>query len=152
MTSVPKLVLELVPSTSWGNNLRSRLPQKDWDALRFETYAAAGNRCEVCGGRGRKHPVECHERWEYDDKAHVQKLVGLEALCPSCHGVRHMGRSMVVGDGPRMLAHMANVNGWSKEQTERHVEEAFRVHAQRSEALWTLDLSWLSTKGMSPAL
>ena len=144
--SSPRLLLELVPSTSWGANLRSRLSRSEWDRLRFETYAKAGNRCEICGGRGRKNAVEAHERWEYDDETHVQKLVGIEALCPSCHSVRHLGRTMVVGHGPRAMSHLAKVNGWTPDETVQHVEEAFRTHANRSKFLWDLDLSWLSLR------
>jgi hypothetical protein len=141
---VGKLLVELVPQSTWGWNLRSELRPSEWDRLRKATYARAGNRCEVCGGRGRKHPVECHERWEYDDVNHVQKLVGLEALCPYCHEVRHIGRAMAVGTADRAMIHLDRVNEWTPEQTTAHVTEAFRVWRERSLHQWTLDLSWLN--------
>jgi hypothetical protein len=84
----PRLSIELVPATSWFDNLRSLLPPAEWDALRKATSQAAGHRCEICGGRGPKWPVECHERWQYDDATHVQTLTGLIALCPECHRVK----------------------------------------------------------------
>jgi 5-methylcytosine-specific restriction endonuclease McrA len=86
------LTIELVPKTSWCKNLRNELTQEDWDVLRKEAYRRAGYECEICGGRGEKWPVECHERWEYDDAANVQSLSGLVALCPKCHRVKHIGR------------------------------------------------------------
>ena len=144
-----RLLVELVPSSSWGDNLRSLLSRKDWDLLRRESYALAGNRCEVCGGRGRRHSVECHERWIYDDTNHVQKLLGLEALCPSCHQVRHLGFAFARGRERQAIVHLIKVNGWGSQQTSEHIAEVFRVHAERSRFPWELDLSWLETKGVA---
>jgi hypothetical protein len=72
---MPKLTVELVPETSWYSNLRSELTEEQWDTVRRRCYVAADYRCEVCGGRGPKWPVECHEVWSYDDLEHVQTLV-----------------------------------------------------------------------------
>jgi len=71
------LTIELVPKGQWGSNLRSELSTKDWDTLRRESYHLASYKCEVCGGVGPRHPVECHEIWHYDDAYHVQRLDGL---------------------------------------------------------------------------
>ena len=68
-----KLTIELVPKTAWFSNLRSILARAAWDKLRKESYKNAAHKCEICGGYGKKHPVECHEIWEYDDKNHIQK-------------------------------------------------------------------------------
>ncbi len=63
-----QLTVELVPRTCWFSNLRSELSKEEWDRLRRPVFERAGNRCEVCGGKGTQHPVECHEVWEYDDE------------------------------------------------------------------------------------
>lgn len=139
----PRLVAELVPSSTWGWNLRSELTGKGWDAIRKATYDLAKNVCEVCGGVGSKHPVECHERWLYDDRKKVQRLIGLEALCPSCHEVRHIGRAMTVGRGGDAFIHMARINGWTLEEVKAHVDAAMKVWQNRSRFPWNLDLSWL---------
>lgn len=139
------LLVELVPASTWSWNLRSVLTRKGWDNLRKQVYEAAKHLCEVCGGKGFKHPVECHERWEYDDKNHIQKLIGLEALCPRCHEVRHLGRAFQVGNGPRALAHLIRVNRWSVDQATDHVEQAFDKWKQRSRFQWRLDLTWLDS-------
>lgn len=144
------LTVELVPSTAWGANLRSELPKKDWDKLRKAQYANAGNRCEICGGKGRKHPVECHEIWDYNDKTHVQTLTGLIALCPPCHRVKHLGFAFVKGRGQEAIAHLMKVNGWSPEDTQHYVEAVFEEHARRSKHRWTLDLEWLRSVGVDP--
>ena len=58
----PRLTIELVPSTCWFSNVRSNISKQDWDRLRKETYKKANYRCEICGGVGRNHPVECQIR------------------------------------------------------------------------------------------
>ena len=61
-------------------NVRSHLPKGVWDRLRRQVAAQAG--CEICGGRGRRWAVECHEVWHYDDAAKVQRRERLVALRP----------------------------------------------------------------------
>src|SRR5574337_1863360 len=90
-----KLTIELVPQTSWMNNVRAVLTTKRWDILRGIVADQAWNVCEICGGVGPKHPVECHEIWEYDEKNRTQKLAGMIALCPDCHMVKHFGFARV---------------------------------------------------------
>lgn len=139
----PRLSAELVPSSTWGWNLRTILTGKGWDFLRQREYERAGSVCEICGGKGRKHPVECHERWDYNDHKHVQTLVGLEALCPQCHEVRHIGRAMAVGRGEIAFKHLAKVNGWTLDQAEEHVTISMKKWQERSRHVWKIDISWL---------
>jgi hypothetical protein len=71
-----RLTVELVPSTCWYINLRSNASKAVWGRLRRRVAAEAGQRCEICGGRGRRWPVECHDVWHYDDSTKVQRLEG----------------------------------------------------------------------------
>lgn len=141
-----KLTIELVPKGQWGANLRSELPKSEWDRLRKATYRKAGYVCEICGGKGPKWPVECHEIWHYDEDTKTQHLVGLIALCPSCHEVKHMGRTMAVGKGEKGMSHLMKVNGWSREDAQHYVEVVFETWSRRSRENWTLDLSWLENQ------
>ena len=143
--SIPKLVVELVPHSTWGYNVRSEFPKKQWDVIRKAVYKQSNYCCDICGGKGRKHPVEAHEQWDYDDTTHVQKLIGIWSLCPNCHLVKHMGRAMAVGQGDRAMAHMDKVNGWTPQQTEDHIVGAMKQWEERSKHTWTLDLTWLDT-------
>jgi len=95
---VIRLGVELVPQPLWGTSIARRYPRQ-WAKLRRGCYRAAGYRCEICGGRGLRHPVEAHERWRYDDDGDrgVQTLDGLIALCPDCHATKHLARSRKVG-------------------------------------------------------
>ena len=139
----PKLTIELVPKGQWGINLRSELPSGEWNRLRRSVYKDADYRCEICGGVGPKHPVECHERWLYNEHTKTQVLVGLIALCPSCHEVKHIGRTMSIGKGSLALAHLMEVNGWDADEAALYIEDAFEVWERRSAEDWTLDISWI---------
>lgn len=147
----PKLDIELLPRSTWGINLRSKLKKEDWDEIRKECYAIAGYRCEICGGVGLTHPVECHERWSFDKKNFVQKLRGTVALCPTCHAVKHIGRTQAVGDYKGALEHMMKVNKWSKGKATKYIDRKFKAHQLISDKHWRVDISWavnwLKTQG-----
>lgn len=86
-----------------------------------------------------------HGVWQ-DDAAGVQRLVGLVALCPACHRVKHLGRSHVQGLGDEAIAHLMAVNDWSVERAEAYIDLVLDVWERRSRASWRLDLSWLAAR------
>lgn len=141
------LTVELVPRTSWFANVRSHVPAAEWERLKKLTFGRAGYRCEVCGGRGRKWPVECHEVFSYDDARRVQKLERLVALCPGCHEVKHIGLAGVRGRRREAVAHLARVNGWTRDDAELYLEACFETWHRRSNHEWTLDLTHLTELG-----
>lgn len=145
------LTIELVPKSSWYRNVRSNVSAAEWERLKRLTRSRAHNVCEVCGGRGRKWPVECHEVFAYDDERHIQKLVRLVALCPSCHEVKHIGLAGVRGNSARARAHLAKVNQWSLDDANHYIEACFEMWSRRSCHEWTLDLSYLEQFGIAPA-
>ena len=142
------LTIELVPKTAWFSNVRSMVAKADWDRLRKATYRAYRYRCGVCGGVGERHPVECHEIWRYDDEKRIQQLMGLIALCPSCHEVKHMGFANIQGRGAIATAHLAKVNGWTLPEADRYVQIQFDLWIQRSRFAWRVDLQWLEERGI----
>ena len=146
----PRLSVELVPSTCWFSNLRSELPKETWDVLRKAQAKRAGYRCEVCGGRGPKWPVECHEIWSFDGATYVQRLEGLVSLCPDCHRCKHIGLADLRGEGEEAEAWLAKVNGWTPGQTSEYVTAAFEQWAERSRHEWSLDLNRLRDYGVEP--
>jgi hypothetical protein len=149
----PILTIELVPSTQWGSNLRTRLPRKQWDKLRKECYRKASHVCEVCSEVGPKWPVECHEKWDYNEETKMQTLTGLIALCPNCHLVKHFGRACSIGKKEEALSHFLKVNSWSSSKAEEYIEQVFNIWQKRSNHSWSLDLSWLEnreTEGIHP--
>lgn len=138
-----KLTIELVPASSWGNNLRTILSRKGWDEVRRKCYRKAGYKCDICGGVGTRHPVECHERWEYDDENHRQVLVGFWALCPLCHRVKHIGRTLAVGLGNSTVKHMAKVNGITVEAAWSYIDASLQEWESRSRFTWEVDISYV---------
>jgi hypothetical protein len=143
------LTLDLVPSTSWFNNVRAVLTKKQWDTVRFKVFAKAYDTCEICGGIGPKHPVECHEIWEYDDSELIQKLVGMISLCPDCHMVKHMGLAQIKGNGEKAMKHFMKVNKVKRAEADKFVFDAFVQWAKRSKRKWTLDISLLKDYGIN---
>lgn len=143
-----RLTIELVPQTSWFNNVRAVVTKKRWDYLKSQVASKAYDTCEICGGQGPKHPVECHEVWSYDNKTHVQKLERMIALCPDCHMVKHFGFAQIQGKGGAALRHLMKVNKLTYKKAEAYVTQAFQVWAERSTKTWTLDISSLSEYGI----
>ncbi len=143
-----KLTIELVPATCWFSNVRAVLTNKQWDVLKHRVYSAAYDTCEICGGIGPKHPVECHEIWHYDDKKLIQKLVGMIALCPDCHMVKHIGLAQIQKKGDLAIKHLMKVNKLKKTDAEKYVAECFKKWAERSQKKWKLDISHLKEYGI----
>jgi len=137
------LTIELVPKTSWYKNLRSELPTEEWDRIRKDSYKNAGYRCEVCNGKGDKWPVEAHEIWDYDDKKHVQKLMGIISLCPMCHKVKHIGLAQINGEYDMALKHLAKVNKWNIEKAKRYINKQFDKWLERNKYEWEIDITFL---------
>lgn len=147
-SKAPKLTVELIPSTCHFSNVRTTVKAKEWDKIRFISYEAADNKCEICKQNGKdqgyKHNVECHEIWEYDDDNHIQTLIGLISLCPTCHQVKHIGRAIKIGKFYQCVKQLAQVNKWTREQIDIHIAESFEVYKERSKHEWSLDLSILT--------
>src|SRR5216684_8330314 len=147
----PRLSVELLPKETWGSNLWSVLLPRDWNRLRKRTYESAQRRCEICGGVGAKWPVACHERWEFEEWSCTQYLVGLIALCPACHDVKHIARAMAMGRTAEATKHLCAINRWSRKRGERYLELTFALWDLRNlEDRWYVDLSWLKQFDIRP--
>jgi hypothetical protein len=145
--TTPKLTIELVPKTCWYSNVRTQLPEEQWNIIRKIAYKESNHKCKICTGsgldQGFKHPVECHEEWEYNDVDKVQTLVGLAAICPKCHQVKHIGRTMLMGRGVEAMLHLSQVNDWNDSETNNYVNESFGIFNERSEHDWKLNVTIL---------
>ena len=143
-----KLTVELIPKTCHYSNVRTTIKPKEWDRVRFLSYDAAGNKCEICKDTGKNqgypHNLECHEIWDYNDKNHIQKLLGLISLCPICHFTKHIGRAMAMGREKICFNKLAQVNNWTQEEIDLHIFESFETYKERSKHEWTLDISMLT--------
>ena len=118
---------------------------------RKQVSEAAGDRCGICGGIGKRHPVGSHERYEYDENSWppCQNRVVLFAFFPDCHAVEHLARTRLVArqqDDPSTndnpFCHLARVNGWDEQRVREYLARA-QAEFRRREALgeWTQDFS-----------
>lgn len=136
-----KLSIELVPSSLWFLNPRKAMGRAVWDKLRKEVYAEYKHVCGICGTQGR---LNCHERWTYDDEAHVQTLMGFIALCDWCHHIKHLGLAGILAgrgelDYERVIQHFCEVNQCTKEEFVHERNLAFAQWDERNRYTWTAD-------------
>jgi hypothetical protein len=138
-----KLTIELIPKTSFYNNLRSIVTGAEWEFIRQGTIKNANNICEVCGGKSINRGLDCHEVWSFNDISHVQKLEKVIALCEKCHEVKHIGLAQVKGNFSRARKHFKEINNLSELATEDLIVEAFTTWETRSKHKWQLDITIL---------
>jgi len=142
-----RLTSELVPKTSWYDNMRSVLPKTEWDKLRKNVYAEYSHRCGICGAEGR---LNCHEIWQYDDQHHIQTLQGFIALCDWCHHVKHLGLAEILAaegklDYEQVVQHFMTVNMCDRATFEAYKEQVFAQWRARSQYQWTVQLGQYET-------
>ena len=137
-----RLSIELIPTTTVGINLRSELTPTQWDTLRRKVYSRANYCCEACDADNIE--VHCHEVWSWNDKKHIQKLIGLRCLCWECHRTTHLSDPGIGGD-LKTLKHFARVNGVTIFEANRIVRKAYKQVMERSKREWKLDTSWLGS-------
>lgn len=138
----PYIVINLVPQTSWGRNMRALMGKDAWrDFARSRVYALTGSVCLVCGGRGPQWPVEADEVWRYDDAKGTQSLHKVIPLCPSCHEVRTCGLAVANGRDREAAEHLAWVERIPVKQARKRIDQALKTWERRSHREWTVDLS-----------
>jgi hypothetical protein len=144
------LFVDLIPTSCWFTNVRRYVHPADWDKLRRHVYERVDNCCECCGvdtvAIGRR--LDAHERWSYDLATYTQKLERLIALCVDCHEATHMGYAMSHDRGDVAKAHLSTIRGFSAEECEDHIAEAFKLVAMRNNIHWHLDLSLITNSGI----
>lgn len=150
MTDFSKLPLQInmIPSTSTMKNLRLIFKKSQWDKIRKDAYKRADYKCVICGGIGKRHPVEAHEEWDFNANTGVQTLIEVNALCPSCHLCKHAGRAYKMGQGREVLRHLCKVNNLTWEQAQEQATQATIKCALLSKLNWKVDVAtWLTKNG-----
>ena len=143
MSNDLRLTIELVPKPCWYSNMRTQVSRSAWDKIRKEVYALYKYHCGVCHvGNVTLH---CHEKWQYDDTLHIQKLNGFIALCEMCHHCKHMGLASILAaegklDLERVIEHFMNVNQCSRAEYEMLSNEAWSTWRERNMHEWTTEL------------
>lgn len=137
-----KLPFDLVPKSSWGENLRNKLGRSKWDKLRKQVLADQGNRCAICRSTEK---LQCHEVWEFNDRSGTQLLRRFQAICSMCHLASHIGLAQkLAAQGhvnlDNVVAHSLRINGIDRQQFEELRIQAFELWRDRSARKWKLEL------------
>lgn len=144
-TIIRPLEIELVPQSSWYNNLRKLLNSKDWTVL--SRFVRSDGTCDICGRHLPQSKLDAHEKWSYNDETGVQKLEDILSLCKDCHRVKHIGRAQAVGEEALAKNWFMKVNKCSESDYDEAMEEAFIKWQERSQHEWTLDVSLIDGWG-----
>jgi hypothetical protein len=145
------LYVDLVPSSSWANNVRTAISARDWKRIRTLSNTRAHHTCELC--RARPDRLETHERWSYSEPlsgAHgIQRLERIICLCAPCHLATHFGFASVSGRRELALQQLASVNRWDDAQVWDHIDRATAIWEERNALRWQLDLSIITDAGIA---
>lgn len=148
-----KLEIELVPTTSHFNNLRSEVTATAWKKLRTKYLTPLNNCCEICGGSSPKRGLDLHEVWSYTivdsdnnqdglaERRGIQKLERLEGLCMYCHEVKHYYLSHLRGFGDRARSRLQKINGLTDKELYEYELLVHKDFVERSSVEWKIDLN-----------
>lgn len=140
------LKIELLPKTSWGTNLRTKLKKSDWDKIRKAVYEKEKMNCHIC--RCACSSLDAHEIWDFDEKTHTQKLIEIIGICKACHNTIHYGRAQKIGLEKDARDQFIKVNKCSYLDFVRAVEAAKKRYDRLSKISdWTLDISLIEQQG-----
>lgn len=145
-----ELFIDMIPSSSWFNNVRSCIHPTDWDRVRNHIYERVNFTCECCNNNTRKTNtrLDAHERWSYDTNTGIQKLERLIALCEHCHQSTHMGLAGLMGKEDEAIKHLRKVRIFTDLEFEKHKKESSLLFKERSKLKWVLDISIIVMNGI----
>ena len=138
-----KLTIDTIPSSTWHKNIRNGVPRKAWEKIRRHTFDVHGRKCIICGFEGPR--IACHELWEFDFDAKVQRLLDFVPLCGLCHSVKHFGLTQILAkkgkiDMKRVIKHFLKVNGCRYNDFVLHLTEVKRKVTLKNSLDWTLEI------------
>lgn len=140
-----KLQIELIPDGCWKYNLRTVLPEKLWNFVKKDTKYSANGKCVICGKETKR--LEAHERWSYNAKTGIIKLVDVLAVCSDCHKAIHMERTHVAceeNEVERIENHYMSVNNCTYSEYRADLGLANERQKELNKVSeWQMDLSYL---------
>ena len=139
--------VDLVPRSVWWANLRVMLSPSQWKFLSKYVIQRAGAVCEICGSTTR---LEAHERWDFDKRTGIQRLVRIVCMCKLCHLSIHIGLARVLGIREDIDAHIFSLTMWGKREMKHHIKEARERWDELSHLAWTADVSIVIDAGFTP--
>lgn len=134
-----KLNIELVPHSTWGENLRKAYTEDEWNNIRKAAYKRANHTCQICGKT--ECMMEAHEIWAYSEDKATQTFVGLEVLCTECHKSKHLGYAMSTFTEDKLeeiLQHIKKVNSFTDSKLVKYVKNVFTQWHERNKIEWSV--------------
>lgn len=144
-----KLTIDLLPRGAWGNDFSKTLSQKDWNTLRYYCYKRFFHSCAICGVKDEE--LDAHEVWRFDKPTKTQTLIDIVALCPKCHGVKHMRNTERIGFGENAKRHFLKINNCDQMVFVNHyIEQQLRFEELNEVLRWEVvaDLGKFGGKGI----
>jgi hypothetical protein len=134
------LLIELIPKSAHGVNLRAAGTKSQWTAIKSLTVRLACGRCEICStGPTDARPLETHEVWHWEESTSRQVLVRTVALCWLCHLAKHPGMANNLGLTERMHRHVMRVNRWAPTELVLHTKDSLREWVRLSQVRWVFE-------------
>ncbi|MHB1702352.1 MAG: hypothetical protein ACYCSN_19910 [Acidobacteriaceae bacterium] len=137
--------VDLIPSSAWFANLRAMMPLSQWKALSAYVRRRHHDCCEMCGSDKR---LEAHERWSFDEKTQVQKLMRIMCLCKMCHLSVHIGVASQLGFREEVENHIFSMTGWGKNDLAKHLADSRDAWKALSRISWKQDVSIVQNAGL----
>lgn len=137
-----RLRIEPIPAGSRLASLARLMPRSLWNRIRRAAYRRAAYRCKICGRRSR---LDCHEVWQFNERTGYQWLRGFQALCRSCHSVKHLFFVHDSRKQAKLLHHFMTVNRISPEQVEKYLRMARKRQLRLDRRKWIViygDYNW----------
>jgi hypothetical protein len=124
------------------------MKKSEWDKLRKEAYKKSDGHCLICNEPSEL--LEAHERWDFNEDIHIQKLIDIIGICPKCHSVIHIGRTQMLGYEQQAKEHFMKINNADLLDYANATLEAKTIYERKSKIYdWSLDVSWLEARGIA---
>jgi hypothetical protein len=155
--TMPPIVPDLIPFSSWGSSLANLLTSDSWAEIRRPLLQKTGSKCQLCGTRPTRRSPDCHEVWAYSEppgwaserQVGVQRLIGIVAVCELCHEMFHLGLARVRGRDGIAGDRLRAFNQWSGQELAVYNKASSNLGFRRSRRRWLLDLSLVTLGGFS---
>jgi hypothetical protein len=142
-----RLKIEMIPSTCFGKNLRTKMPG-EWRQISRYVRDCANLTCVCCGKRVSSiSKLDAHEVWGYvkvEENGKLKRrmvLKRIEALCKKCHRVKHIGFSYLNGKYEDAVDWYMQVNGCSLQDYRKAEKKAYQKCNKLSRHKWKLRIT-----------
>ena len=123
-----KLTIEIgKPAYAQMKTVRDSISRALWNSVRKRVQETSDYTCQICGAYS-EDKLHAHEVWEYDEDEYLLILREIQALCKSCHDLKHLHHAALRINDRKIRAfvmkklkkHFMKVNDCTEKDFERH--------------------------------